>query len=189
MCRLYLYLLIASSIGCTAPSPEPRTLDPAPAEALEKKQPPSRNRVSPTLSDQQGARNSTTSTTTPVATKMGPAANTTTGKSRATDALTEEQTAAIAEQHAFMLATSGSATPSANAAPQDSGVERAEQRPSPSTHHPKAPIDCPLRKAGIDPHGLKPFAQVEKYIAFLERADRAEWQKPDAVLKALNLSP
>ena len=49
------------------------------------------------------------------------------------------------------------------------------------------PIDCPLRKAGIDPNGMKPFDQVEKYIAFLERADRIEWQKPDAVVRALDL--
>lgn len=49
------------------------------------------------------------------------------------------------------------------------------------------PIECPLRKAGIDPTKLKPFEQVEKYIAFLEREDRAKWQKPDEVVKALNL--
>jgi hypothetical protein len=28
---------------------------------------------------------------------------------------------------------------------------------------------------------------VEKYIAFLEREDRAAWQKPDAVVQALGL--
>ncbi len=49
------------------------------------------------------------------------------------------------------------------------------------------PIECPLRKAGIDPHGLKPFEEVEKYIAFLERPDRAQWQKPDDVVKAVKL--
>ncbi|MFV2065701.1 MAG: class I SAM-dependent methyltransferase [Pirellulales bacterium] len=49
------------------------------------------------------------------------------------------------------------------------------------------PIECPLRKAGINPHDLKPFEEVEKYIAFLERADRAQWQKPDGVVKALGL--
>ena len=48
------------------------------------------------------------------------------------------------------------------------------------------PIECPLRKAGIDRTTLKPFEEVEKYIAFLERADRAKWQKPDAVVKALD---
>ena len=49
------------------------------------------------------------------------------------------------------------------------------------------PIECPLRKAGIDPTKLKPFDEVEKYIEFLERADRAQWQKPDEVVKALGL--
>jgi len=48
-------------------------------------------------------------------------------------------------------------------------------------------IDCPLARAGIDPTQLRPFAQVEKYIAFLERPDRKIWQKPDAVVKALGL--
>jgi len=56
-------------------------------------------------------------------------------------------------------------------------------------HDPKhPPIDCPLRKAGINPHELKPFGDVDKYIKFLDRADRAGWQKPDAVVKALGLS-
>ena len=49
------------------------------------------------------------------------------------------------------------------------------------------PIECPLRKAGIDPTKLKPFEEVEKYIQFLERADRAQWQKPDEVVKVLGL--
>lgn len=49
------------------------------------------------------------------------------------------------------------------------------------------PIECPLRKAGIDPTKLKPFEEVEKYIQFLERPDRAKWQKPDEVVKALGL--
>jgi len=48
-------------------------------------------------------------------------------------------------------------------------------------------IDCPLRKAGVNPSGLRPFAEVEKYIAFLERPDRAAWQKPDEVVKAVAL--
>jgi SAM-dependent methyltransferase len=49
------------------------------------------------------------------------------------------------------------------------------------------PIDCPLHKQGLDASSLKPFAETEKYIAFLERPDRARWQKPDAVVKALRL--
>jgi ubiquinone/menaquinone biosynthesis C-methylase UbiE len=50
------------------------------------------------------------------------------------------------------------------------------------------PIDCPLRRQGIDPHGLKPFDDVEKYIQFLEREDRALWQKPDDVVASLGLA-
>lgn len=49
------------------------------------------------------------------------------------------------------------------------------------------PIECPLRKAGIDPNNLKPFEEVEKYIAFLERPDRARWQRPEDVVSALGL--
>jgi SAM-dependent methyltransferase len=48
-------------------------------------------------------------------------------------------------------------------------------------------IDCPLAKQGIHPADLKPFADVERYIAFLERPDRAKWQKPDAVVAAIGL--
>jgi Methylase involved in ubiquinone/menaquinone biosynthesis len=50
------------------------------------------------------------------------------------------------------------------------------------------PIDCPLRKQGLDPAHLRPFEDTAKYIAFLERPDRAAWQKPDAVVAALGLS-
>jgi ubiquinone/menaquinone biosynthesis C-methylase UbiE len=35
---------------------------------------------------------------------------------------------------------------------------------------------------------MRPFEDVEKYIAFLERADRAAWQKPDEVVTALELT-
>jgi ubiquinone/menaquinone biosynthesis C-methylase UbiE len=34
---------------------------------------------------------------------------------------------------------------------------------------------------------MRPFEDVERYIAFLERADRAVWQKPDDVIAALGL--
>ncbi len=53
--------------------------------------------------------------------------------------------------------------------------------------HAHPPIDCPLRKQGIDPAHLKPFEEVEKYIAFLERPERADWQKPDEIIAALKL--
>ena len=49
-------------------------------------------------------------------------------------------------------------------------------------------IDCPLRKQGINPNMLKPFEDTERYIQFLERADRAPWQKPDEVIRELHLS-
>jgi SAM-dependent methyltransferase len=49
------------------------------------------------------------------------------------------------------------------------------------------PIDCPLRQQGIDPDALRPFDEVEEYIAFLERPDRAAWQRPDVVVEALGL--
>jgi SAM-dependent methyltransferase len=49
-------------------------------------------------------------------------------------------------------------------------------------------IECPLHKAGVDPQHLKPFADVEKYVAFLERPDRAAWQKPDEIVRALRLA-
>ena len=48
-------------------------------------------------------------------------------------------------------------------------------------------IDCLLRKQGINPHELKPFEEVQKYIDFLNRADRELWQKPKVILDALNL--
>jgi SAM-dependent methyltransferase len=50
------------------------------------------------------------------------------------------------------------------------------------------PIDCPLAKHGIHPADLHPFKDTEKYIAFLERPDRAKWQRPDAIVAALALS-
>lgn len=51
----------------------------------------------------------------------------------------------------------------------------------------ETPIDCPLHAKGVQPGDLKPFAVTEKYIEFLERPDRAEWQKPEAVVRALRL--
>jgi tRNA-Thr(GGU) m(6)t(6)A37 methyltransferase TsaA len=56
-----------------------------------------------------------------------------------------------------------------------------------AVHRGPAPIDCPLRAAGIDADHLRPFAEVADYVAFLERADRASWQRPDQVVAALGL--
>lgn len=50
------------------------------------------------------------------------------------------------------------------------------------------PIDCPLRNQGIDFAHMRPFEEVEEYIAFLERPDRAGWQRPDEVVAALGLN-
>ena len=61
--------------------------------------------------------------------------------------------------------------------------------PAAAGHDPAhPPIDCPLRKQGIDPTQMRPFEDVEKYIAFLERADRAAWQKPDEVVTTAGLT-
>ena len=40
---------------------------------------------------------------------------------------------------------------------------------------------------GIAPTNLRPFEEVEAYIAFLDRPDREGWQKPDEVVAALGL--
>ncbi len=66
-----------------------------------------------------------------------------------------------------------------------SADSKQKARPKHGSENP--PIDCPLRKAGIKPHDMKPFEDTEKYIAFLEREDRAAWQKPDAIIKTLGL--
>lgn len=78
-------------------------------------------------------------------------------------------------------------TPAAAAAP--ASVQSATTAPASGTLHDPAhpPIDCPLRKQGIDPGHLRPFGDIAKYIEFLERPDRAAWQKPDAVVAALDL--
>jgi ubiquinone/menaquinone biosynthesis C-methylase UbiE len=60
-----------------------------------------------------------------------------------------------------------------------------------SAHSPDAetpPIECPLAKQGARPPHLRPFEDAEKYIAFLERPERAQWQRPDAVVAALGLA-
>jgi SAM-dependent methyltransferase len=71
----------------------------------------------------------------------------------------------------FLVATTTTATAAAEEAPASS-----------------PPIDCPLAKHGVHPADLRPFKDVEKYIAFLERPDRAKWQRPDAVIAALALA-
>jgi 2-polyprenyl-3-methyl-5-hydroxy-6-metoxy-1,4-benzoquinol methylase len=71
---------------------------------------------------------------------------------------------------------------------ESAGASNEPRKAVESGHDPLAPpIDCPLRKQGIDPAHMRPFEDLERYIAFLERADRAVWQKPDDVIAALGL--
>ncbi len=63
--------------------------------------------------------------------------------------------------------------------PASAEAQAVANKPDSGANQRLPPIECPLRKAGIDPTKLKPFEEVEKYIEFLERADRAPWQKPE----------
>src|SRR4030067_1189372 len=59
-----------------------------------------------------------------------------------------------------------------------------------SSHNQKnteVPVDCPLKKQGVNARGMKPFEDVKKYIDFLERKDRNGWQKPEAVISSIGL--
>ncbi len=56
-----------------------------------------------------------------------------------------------------------------------------------SRNNHKPPINCPLEKQGVNVHGMKPFQDTEKYIEFLEKKERAAWQKPDEVISAMKL--
>lgn len=78
-----------------------------------------------------------------------------------------------------------SQTPPPPAAAEPSGT--APEASPPAADPSLPPIDCPLRKHGIDPDQLRPFKEVAEYIAFLEGPERVLWQKPDAVVAALNL--
>jgi SAM-dependent methyltransferase len=68
--------------------------------------------------------------------------------------------------------------------PARSPTSSATSEPDGSVH----PIDCPLHKAGVDPRGMRPFAETEKWIEYLDNPQRASWQKPDEVVRALPLS-
>jgi len=102
---------------------------------------------------------------------------------------------------AILFATAGKVDKNASARTRIDNTDTRGVPSSPKGHSPKPagkpvvahdpahpPIDCPLRKQGINPHDMKPFEDIEKYIAFLERDDRIGWQKPDLVVKALELS-
>jgi ubiquinone/menaquinone biosynthesis C-methylase UbiE len=67
------------------------------------------------------------------------------------------------------------------------GPKQIEEHAEMAAHGHLPGIDCPLQKAGVDPGQLRPFAEVEKYIEFLDRAERNAWQKPDEVVQAVGL--
>jgi len=88
-----------------------------------------------------------------------------------------------------LLACRGSDPPRRHDAGAGTTAPQAAAAPAPSVHDPAhPPIECPLRKRGVDPSHLRPFDDVEEYIAFLERPDRALWQRSDEVVAALGLA-
>jgi SAM-dependent methyltransferase len=88
----------------------------------------------------------------------------------------------------FVLGSSLAAAIAAAPLPAWPADGPAAAPPAPGGHGASAaPIDCPLHGGGVDASKLRPFAETEKYIAFLERPDRAAWQKPDEVVRALRL--
>jgi SAM-dependent methyltransferase len=76
----------------------------------------------------------------------------------------------------------------AGAAASEANRPSAPDAGQPNTEGGQPAIECPLAKHGIHPSDLHPFKDTEKYIAFLERPDRAQWQRPDAIVAALGLS-
>jgi 2-polyprenyl-3-methyl-5-hydroxy-6-metoxy-1,4-benzoquinol methylase len=72
--------------------------------------------------------------------------------------------------------------------PHPSTQAAAQSAPEPVVDAGQPAIACPLAKQGVHPADLRPFKDVEKYIAFLERPERATWQRPDAVVAALGLA-
>ncbi|MGC4116498.1 MAG: class I SAM-dependent methyltransferase [Myxococcales bacterium] len=89
---------------------------------------------------------------------------------------------------AALAACQKPSSPSLGTLQPNGSAPAAATAAAPPVHAPAhPPIDCPLRKQGIVTEGMKPFEQTEKYIEFLERPDRAAWQKPDEVVQALGL--
>ena len=88
----------------------------------------------------------------------------------------------------ILLALVGCAGAPAKPAPQATLATPTAAATQTVVHDPAhPPIDCPMRKLGIDPAHVRPFDDAEKYIAFLDKPDRAAWQKPEAVVAALDL--
>jgi ubiquinone/menaquinone biosynthesis C-methylase UbiE len=95
----------------------------------------------------------------------------------------------------LVFGCSGSSDKSNQSPPLSSKPPSEENKPAFNQSSPQdsssslnPPIDCPLRRQGINPHDMKPFEDTQKYIDFLERSDRAIWQKPDAVIQEMHLS-
>ncbi len=86
-------------------------------------------------------------------------------------------------RHVFLLAIAAVAP-----APLTTTLAEAPVPPPASHDASTPPIDCPLHKKGVSPDTLRPIADTEKYIEFLEKPSRALWQKPDDVVTALHLT-
>lgn len=91
--------------------------------------------------------------------------------------------------------TATPATPSSTPSPPPAAASNPSPPPTPEPSHAHAPLThtpeegCPLQKAGVNPDHLRPFEDTAKYIAHLEREDRAAWQQPDTLIAALSLRP
>ena len=76
-----------------------------------------------------------------------------------------------------------------NAAPPANSQASPPEQTMGMIHDPSnPPVDCPLRKQGLDPTQMKPFEQMEAYIQFLDREDRKLWQKPHEIVEQMNLT-
>lgn len=67
------------------------------------------------------------------------------------------------------------------------GPETAIARPGKPHARGVAPVPAPPLSQDGAQHATPPFADVQKYIAFLEREDRTKWQRPDNVISSLAL--
>jgi SAM-dependent methyltransferase len=72
--------------------------------------------------------------------------------------------------------------------PERSSTAAAGEAETVPTGSRVSPVKSTLRKAGVDLGPSQPLENTEQYVAFLERPDRAIWQKPDEVVRALRLT-
>jgi SAM-dependent methyltransferase len=88
-------------------------------------------------------------------------------------------------------------SPQATDAEASSDTQATAAAPPHTPSSPQAahvpPLDCPLHNAehagAPGASHSRPFADINDYIKFLERDDRASWQRPDEVIAALALAP